>query len=469
MLGQPFVVENKGGAGGNLARRVRVTAPTPTATRCWRRSRRRSPPTPCSTRSSTSIRPSSSRSRSCRRSPNMLLVQNDFPAKNAEGVHRLREGQSRQAELRLAGHGTTSHLTGATVRQAATGTKIVPRALQGHRARAINDLLGRPCRPDLHAARSRDQAARRRQGAAPRRHHREAHRRAAGHSDHGRGRAEGLHLRHLERDLGAAQDAAADRRQAQRGGQRGAARCPRCRSSTASCTCSAVGGTPEDMAKIMKEDTERWGEVIKAAKVRRSNTQTAVARSAALVVTPLRDHAPSMMDQASRRRRGERDHFIPARKIDVLDAVIADGALASEPEREKFRQFCRLLGAIYHYEYFDQLERLRNDYFYFSPDLDGHARFDSATVERAYRDLIDALTEGAARRELHRGSARGDRARPSRARHRPRQHQGAARRLPRGSVLPARPSQRNDRDFRSGSACASAASSSASMTTSCCW
>ena len=94
-----------------------------------------------------------------------------------------------------------------------------------------------------------------------------------------------------------------------------------------------------------------------------------------------------------RNGEAERDHFIPARKIDVLNAVIADGALGSEPEREQFRQFCRLLGAIYHYQYFDQLERLRNDYFYFSPDTDGHARFDSATVERAYGDLIEALTK----------------------------------------------------------------------------
>jgi hypothetical protein len=97
------------------------------------------------------------------------------------------------------------------------------------------------------------------------------------------------------------------------------------------------------------------------------------------------------MDQVSG-GTGERDHFIPARKLDVLNAVIAHGALAGEPEREKFRQFCRLLGAIYHYEYFEQLERLRNDYFYFSPDTDGHARFDAATVERTYGDLIEALT-----------------------------------------------------------------------------
>src|SRR6185503_18268397 len=89
---------------------------------------------------------------------------------------------------------------------------------------------------------------------------------------------------------------------------------------------------------------------------------------------------------------GERDHFIPVRKIDVLNAVIEHGTLDSEPEREKFRQLGRLLGAIYHYRYFDQLERLRNDYFYFSPELDNeHARFDAATLERAYGELIETL------------------------------------------------------------------------------
>lgn len=88
---------------------------------------------------------------------------------------------------------------------------------------------------------------------------------------------------------------------------------------------------------------------------------------------------------------GERDHFIPARKTDVLDALFEHGALATEAERDKFRQLCRQLGAIYHYEYFDQLERLRNDYHYFSPELESGARFDPAKVEASYRDLIDAL------------------------------------------------------------------------------
>jgi hypothetical protein len=89
---------------------------------------------------------------------------------------------------------------------------------------------------------------------------------------------------------------------------------------------------------------------------------------------------------------GEREHFIPVRKIDVLNALNDAGGLEAPSDREKFRQLCRMLGAIYHYEYYDQLERLREDYFYFDPETDGHNRADAATLERAYRDLIVALT-----------------------------------------------------------------------------
>ena len=84
----------------------------------------------------------------------------------------------------------------------------------------------------------------------------------------------------------------------------------------------------------------------------------------------------------------ERDQFIPVRKSDILDALIQHGQIASEDERVKFRQVCRLLGAIYHYEYFEQLETLRRDYYYFDPELDRRARLDAAALERAYGELI---------------------------------------------------------------------------------
>lgn len=86
----------------------------------------------------------------------------------------------------------------------------------------------------------------------------------------------------------------------------------------------------------------------------------------------------------------KRDRFIPIRKIDVLDAIVADGAFG-EAEREKFRQLCRLLAAILHQRFFDRLERLRNDYFYFSPDVDHRQGVDGGTIERAYQELIETL------------------------------------------------------------------------------
>jgi hypothetical protein len=88
----------------------------------------------------------------------------------------------------------------------------------------------------------------------------------------------------------------------------------------------------------------------------------------------------------------ERDQFIPVRKADLLDALIEHGPLGSEVERAEFRQTCRVLAAIYHYQYFEQLERLRHDYFYFDPELDPHAHFDNAALEAAYVDLIGSLT-----------------------------------------------------------------------------
>jgi hypothetical protein len=91
------------------------------------------------------------------------------------------------------------------------------------------------------------------------------------------------------------------------------------------------------------------------------------------------------------RAAGDRDHFIAVRKTDILDALIEHGGLTDDT-RDQFRRICRLLAAIYHYEYFAELERLRDDYFYFNPELEPHARLDDAALERAYADLVQSFT-----------------------------------------------------------------------------
>ncbi len=85
------------------------------------------------------------------------------------------------------------------------------------------------------------------------------------------------------------------------------------------------------------------------------------------------------------------EKFIPVRRSDLLAALLAHGGLASETEREKFEQLCRMLTAIYHYDYFELLDRLRSDYYYFSPEIAPHAAMDRETSERAYADLVRSL------------------------------------------------------------------------------
>jgi hypothetical protein len=101
---------------------------------------------------------------------------------------------------------------------------------------------------------------------------------------------------------------------------------------------------------------------------------------------------PTAAERRRARGAGERDYVIAVRKTDMLDALIEHGRLAEEAERGQYRQLCRLLAAIFHYEYFSELERLRDDYYYFNPEIDPHARFDETKLERAYADLVASFT-----------------------------------------------------------------------------
>jgi hypothetical protein len=96
---------------------------------------------------------------------------------------------------------------------------------------------------------------------------------------------------------------------------------------------------------------------------------------------------------SSRPSPGPRDRFIPVRKSDILTALIEHGTFADDAERDKFRRLCEILAAIYHYEYFAKLERLRGDYYYFSPEIAPHAAIDHDVVERAYADLLQSLDQ----------------------------------------------------------------------------
>jgi Protein of unknown function (DUF3754) len=95
-------------------------------------------------------------------------------------------------------------------------------------------------------------------------------------------------------------------------------------------------------------------------------------------------------DSTGSSTEAERDHFIPIRRVDIIEALATHDALPAS-DREKFRQFCRLIAAIYHHQFFVQLEHLRDDYYYFSPERESAAHLDPETVGHAHDNLVETL------------------------------------------------------------------------------
>jgi hypothetical protein len=81
-----------------------------------------------------------------------------------------------------------------------------------------------------------------------------------------------------------------------------------------------------------------------------------------------------------------RDRFIPLRKSDIVGGFVADGCL-DEAEQASLRQFARTLAAIFHYRYFEELDRLREAYFHFDPEID--PKQSASDLDAAYRGLSD--------------------------------------------------------------------------------
>jgi hypothetical protein len=63
----------------------------------------------------------------------------------------------------------------------------------------------------------------------------------------------------------------------------------------------------------------------------------------------------------------DREHYIPLRKNDLMELLCKDKQVKFE-EREPLRQFCRLTSAVFHFEYLQQLEDLKDAYAPFDPD-----------------------------------------------------------------------------------------------------
>ena len=89
----------------------------------------------------------------------------------------------------------------------------------------------------------------------------------------------------------------------------------------------------------------------------------------------------------------DREHFIPFRKADIVDMCIKDFGPADD-QKSELREFAQILQALFHFEFHQRLETLKNCYAPFNPDSDTRLIADISEEEkqRSQKELIAEMT-----------------------------------------------------------------------------
>lgn len=87
------------------------------------------------------------------------------------------------------------------------------------------------------------------------------------------------------------------------------------------------------------------------------------------------------------------DRFIPFTKADVVEMCLKDKQL-TETDEKAFRDFCRILEALLHYEFHSRLEKLKTCYGPFNPDADTGqiARYSESEKKELRNRLVSEMT-----------------------------------------------------------------------------
>jgi hypothetical protein len=111
-------------------------------------------------------------------------------------------------------------------------------------------------------------------------------------------------------------------------------------------------------------------------------------------LNPFKSSKPFTLDQESAMAASTRsDRFIPFTKSDVIEMCLKDAQL-TQAEANGFRDFCRILGALFHFEFHARLEKLKACFGPFNPDADTRRIFNTSESEKKnlQKQLVAELT-----------------------------------------------------------------------------
>ncbi len=88
-----------------------------------------------------------------------------------------------------------------------------------------------------------------------------------------------------------------------------------------------------------------------------------------------------------------RNRFIPFRKADIVTMCSNDSRMKAA-EAEEFREFCRILEALFHFEFHQNLESLKNAYAPFNPDADTQliTEYSPEEKQQLQKELVAGMT-----------------------------------------------------------------------------
>ena len=196
------------------------------------------------------------------RFPNVVEVHPSLPIKSIPELIAYAKANPGKLNMASSGNGSTIHMSGELFKMM-TGINMVHVPYRGG-APALTDLIAGQVQVMFDNIPTSAEHVRSRQAARARRDRHGALARAAGPADGGRFPA-GLRGQRVVRPGRAEGHARRDRRQAQRRGECNPRRSRRRKARFTELGASLLPGSPADFGKLLADETEKWGKVVKFA------------------------------------------------------------------------------------------------------------------------------------------------------------------------------------------------------------